>query len=124
MTERGEYGDISTVIGLVVGIACIIISIFIGGGDLGSFIDFPSIFIVFGGVIAALLISYPIPKLMVGLKSVKHAFSKKEADPTQVITKINDLALAARKEGLLALEEIAQSMEDAFLKKGILLIED
>lgn len=124
MTERGEQVDISTVIGLIVGIVCVIISIFWGGGNPGNFIDEASIFIVFGGVIGAMLISYPMPKLLEGLKTIKHAFNKKEIDPTEVITKINDLALAARKEGLLALEEIAQNMDDAFLQKGILLIVD
>ena len=30
----------------------------------------------------------------------------------------------ARKEGLLALEEVAQNLDDEFMKKGILLIVD
>lgn len=116
--------DISTVIGLISGLVFVIVSIFWGGGNIGGFIDIASIFVVFGGIIASMLISYPLPKLLEGLKTIKYAFTKKEIDPTEVITKINDLALAARKEGLLALEEIAQNMDDAFLQKGILLIVD
>lgn len=124
MTERGEKVDISTVIGLISGIGFVVVSIFWGGGNIGGFMDTASVFIVFGGVIASMLISYPLPKLIEGLKTIKYTFTKKEIDPTEVITKINDLALAARKEGLLALEEIAQNMDDAFLQKGILLIVD
>lgn len=116
--------DISTVIGLVVGTICIIVSIIIGGGGIMDFVDMPSVFIVIGGTACALLVAYPIPKLLEGLKTIKYAFNKQDIDPTEVIKKINDLALAARKEGLLALEEIAQSMDDAFLQKGILLIVD
>lgn len=117
--------DISTILGFIVGVVCIITSIIIGGGSLTEgFIDGPSVFIVFGGIIAAMLVSYPIPKLLEGLKTIKYAFRKQEIDPTEVITKINDLALSARKEGLLALEEIAQNMDDPFLQKGILLIVD
>lgn len=116
--------DISTILGFIVGTVCIVVSIFIGGGNIGSFIDPPSIFIVIGGLIGAMLVSYPIPKLLSGLKAAKHIFSKKEGNASEVITQINDLALAARKEGLLALEEIAQGMDDAFLQKGILLIVD
>lgn len=116
--------DISTVIGLISGSIFIVVSIFWGGGNIGGFIDAASVFIVFGGVLASMLISYPMSKLLEGLKSAKFAFSKKEMDPTEVITQINELALAARKEGLLALEEIAQHMDDAFLQKGILLIVD
>ncbi len=116
--------DISTIIGLVSGIVFVLISIVLGDGRIMLFIDYPSILIVFGGIISALFVSYPIPKLLEGLKTGKHVFSKQEIDPTEVISKINELALSARKEGLLALEEIAQGMDDPFLQKGILLIVD
>ena len=116
--------DIATISGLVSGILFIVISIVLAGGTARQFIDFPSIMIVFGGTFGALLISYPMSKFMQSVKTIKHAFSSRELDPTAVISKINDLALAARKEGLLALEEIAQGMDDAFLQKGILLIVD
>ena len=41
-----------------------------------------------------------------------------------MIKKIIDLSNVARKEGLLALEEAAGDLDDAFLKKGILLVVD
>lgn len=116
--------DISTIIGLASGTIFVIISIILGEGRVSLFLDWPSVMIVFGGITAALFVSYPIPKLVEGFKTGRHAFSKQEIDPTEVISKINELALSARKEGLLALEEIAQGMDDAFLKKGILLIVD
>lgn len=116
--------DIATLVGLVAGTIFLILSIILSGGRLLLFVDVPSMMIVFGGTAAALLISYPIAKFMESLKTVSHAFAHKPLDPTEVISKINELALAARKEGLLALEEIAQGMDDAFLQKGILLIVD
>lgn len=116
--------DISTIIGLVWGIICVIVSIILGQGRIMLFVDWPSIFIVFGGIVAAMLVAYPIPKLVAGLKVASHAFKKNDIDPTKVISQINDLALSARKEGLLALEEIAQGMDDPFLQKGVLLIVD
>ncbi|MHC1750489.1 MAG: motility protein A [Cellulosilyticaceae bacterium] len=115
--------DIATLAGLVSGFVCMIISILLAG-RLSLFFDLPSVLIVFGGCTAALLISYPIKKFLAGLKTIGHAFKDVELDPKGLIIQINELALAARKEGLLALEEIAQKMEDPFLKKGILLIVD
>jgi chemotaxis protein MotA len=41
-----------------------------------------------------------------------------------VIRNIINLSNVARKEGLLALEEAANNIEDDFLKKGIMLIVD
>ncbi len=116
--------DISTIIGLVSGIVFILVSIVLGEGQILLFINMPSILIVFGGIASALMVSYPIPKLLEGFRTGRHAFSKSIINPTEVIKKINDLALAARKDGLLALEEIAQEMDDQFLQKGILLIVD
>lgn len=116
--------DIATIVGLISGTIFILISIVLSGGRLGLFFDGASAMIVFGGSLAALLIAYPLPKFMEGLKTAKHGFSNMVIDPTALITQINELALAARKEGLLALEEMAQNMEDPFLKKGILLIVD
>lgn len=116
--------DIATLIGLVSGWIFIFVSIILAGASVMAFVDIPSVMIVFGGTIAALLMAYPMPKFLQSLKTIRHAFFSKELDPTIVINKINELALAARKEGLLALEEIAQGMDDPFLQKGILLIVD
>lgn len=116
--------DISTLLGLIVGTVCVVASMYMGGGTIGDFIDPASIFIVIGGVIAAMLVAYPIPRLVAGLKVAKYAFVKQTFEPIQAIKQINDLAQSARREGLLALEEIAQGLNDPFLKKGILLIVD
>ena len=116
--------DISTIIGVVLGAACMVLGIIQSGTPFTTFIDTGSILIVIGGTIAAMLLANPLPKFLEGLKTIKLVFSNHEMDPTNVIKKINDLAFAARKEGLLALEEIAQSMDDAFLQKGIMLIVD
>ena len=116
--------DISTIVGLVVGAVCMVFGIIQTGTSLMTFVDPGSILIVIGGTIAAMLISNPLPKFLESVKTAKHSFSNKEVDPTTVITKINELAYAARKEGLLALEEIAQNMDDLFLQKGIMLIVD
>lgn len=116
--------DISTLIGLGMGFGCILISIILSKGRMILFLDAPSAFIVFGGLIAALLVTYPLPKFLSSVKTIKLIFSNNVFDPTVAIQQINELAQAARKEGLLALEEMAQKMDDPFMKKGILLIVD
>lgn len=115
--------DIATLVGLVAGTVFMVASILLSG-RLSLFFDMASIMIVFGGAFSSLLIAYPLPKYLAALKTAKHAFKHVELDPKGVIKQINELALAARKEGLLALEEMAGHMEDPFLKKGVLLIVD
>ncbi|ONI46353.1 flagellar motor protein MotP [Candidatus Epulonipiscium fishelsonii] len=116
--------DKGTPIGLVFGAFAIVATILIGGGDLMGFVDMPSIFIVFGGLIAAMLIGYTIPELVAGFKSFKVALNDPGFNPADLIQQVNELAQAARKDGLLVLEEKAQSMEDPFMKKGIGLMVD
>ena len=57
-------------------------------------------------------------------KGVGLAFKDPKYDNGSTIAKIIELSNVARKEGLLALEEVAQNLDDEFMKKGILLIVD
>jgi chemotaxis protein MotA len=115
--------DISTVAGMILGVAFLIVGIMING-TLGTYYDLASIMITLGGTFAATLISFPLPKFMETLRSVKHIFLVREMNAAQAIDRIIELANVARKEGLLALEEAAMQLDDDFLKKGILLIVD
>lgn len=115
--------DIATIVGLISGFIFIIWGIFISG-DIGSFIDIPSILIVLGGTLASTLISYPIKSFLGTFRVVKNAFLHKEISPDSVIVEIIQLANVARKEGLLSLEEFGEKIDDEFLKKGIMLIVD
>lgn len=115
--------DISTVVGLLLGIIFILGSI-LKSGDLGSYFDFPSIIIVIGGTIASTLASFPLNRFLNISKVIKKAFYYKEISPDEVIGDIINLANVARKEGLLSLEEHSENLEDDFLQKGIMLIVD
>lgn len=71
-----------------------------------------------------ILASYSIPEYIAGFKSILLTFKSSDADVSTVIKKVIDLSNIARKEGLLSLEEAAGDLDDAFMKKGILLIVD
>ena len=119
--------DIATIIGLVVGFAMTIFGIIQSGGASAltdSFMDLPSFIITFGGSLSSLITSYTLKDSINSLKSVGTAFKDPKLDPAETISKIIELSNVARKEGLLALEEVAGTLEDEFMKKGILLIVD
>ncbi len=115
--------DKGSPLGLVLGSVFIVVTILLDG-ELSSFINIPSIMIVFGGVIASMLIAFPIEKVISGLKGFPLIFQENTYDPNALIVQINDLAQAARREGLLVLEEKAREMEEPFMKKGIMLMVD
>lgn len=115
--------DIASLIGLVLGIVFLVVSITLDG-NIWDFADLASVMITIGGTFAATLVSYPLEKFINSLKTIRYIFKTVENNAGNVIQKIIELANVARKEGLLALEEAAQSIDDDFLKKGILLIVD
>ncbi|MFN3197559.1 MAG: motility protein A [Bradymonadia bacterium] len=108
--------DISTLLGLVGGFGLIIVSILMGG-ELGLFINIPSLTVVIGGTIAALLVRFSIPETIrtLGLIKMSLFFSLKTKE--EVIQQFGELAQIARKEGLLALERI--ELDDPYMAKGI-----
>lgn len=120
--------DLASVIGFVSGLFFLLMSIFMGASfdiaKTGIFIDPPSIMITIGGTVAGTLISHSLKKIVVGLKATKKIFAAPNDDPAAAITNIISLANMARKEGILSLEDAVTTMEDEFLKKGIMLIVD
>lgn len=114
---------ISTIIGMVAGVACICIGILMQG-PLSSFFDPGSVFIVLGGTLANMVIAFPINVILDTLKAARLAFSSKAFDPSDNIEQIIELANVARKNGLLALEDMLETIENPFLRKGIMLIVD
>lgn len=115
--------DIATIIGILIGMAFIIMGILVDG-DLITYYNLASIFIVLGGTISATFVAYPLAKVTEAMRIVSKAFSNKEIEPSEIIQKIIGLANVARKEGLLALEEASEAIDDHFLQKGIMLIVD
>ncbi len=115
--------DIASFIGMVSGIILIVVSILLNG-SLSTYVDLPSVMITVGGTIASTLISYPLKEVLNSFKVMKYIFFNKPLDNNEVIRQIVELANTARKDGLLALEDMAGSLDDPFLKKGILLVVD
>ncbi len=119
--------ELGSLIGLVAGVICIFATMLISAGSvaaLGGFVDLPSILIVFGGGITSVMVSFPLPVVTAGFKSIGLIMKAQNNDPAAIIKKIIDLANLARREGLLALEEAVSDVEDQFLKKGVMLVVD
>ncbi len=119
--------DLASLIGVIAGIVLCVFGIVVDTMDfsiIGGFINPPSVLITLGGSLASVLTSNTLNEFINGLKCITLAFKTSNANLENAIKQIIDLSNVARKEGLLALEEAAQEIEDPFMKKGILLIVD
>ena len=118
--------DIASLAGIILGAVMFVFGVFSNGGfeALKNMVDSASIIITVGGSISGVLAAHKLSDFINGLKGITLTFKEKAEDPAETIKKIIDLSNVARKEGLLALEEVAQNLDDEFMKKGILLIVD
>ena len=122
--------NISFLVGLLAGFGLVIYGI-VGSGSgvsqiLTSFIDMPSVYITFGGAIAATIMSVPAKYLKDVPKNLKVLMKKEKINLNFYIDTIEELAKEARLKGLLALEQKVNGMDlqDEFLKYCVMLIVD
>lgn len=115
--------DLSTIIGLVSGIVLFLVALGIGG-PLGTFYSTSSLIIVLGGTLSASIISYPFEQVKQILKTVKKTLSKTMFSSSEIIQLMVRFSQKARREGLLALEDEIEQIDDAFMKKGVQLVVD
>lgn len=117
--------DILTPIGITLGFIMIMVAIISKGGDnAGSFMDISSIFIVIGGLAASLLINFKLDQIKLTGKILKEAFHQNDQGLPELIKLFIKLSEQARREGLLALENHLEEVDDEFIRKGILLAID
>lgn len=118
--------DLASLIGLVLCFGMVVYGIIDAGGlaSFPTYLNWPSAVITFGGAFASTMTACSMKDFLSGLKSFMLIFKGPKENSSEIIGKIIDLSNVARKEGLLSLEEAASDLDDAFLKKGILLIVD
>ncbi len=118
--------DPGALIGLIIGGGLILVSIMMGGGIAGVFgyIDIPSILIVFGGTLAAILVRYPIPAVIGAIGVAKKTVFVKIGTAEEEIKRLIEYCRISRREGLLGLEKEIEKIKDAFLIKAVRLLVD
>jgi chemotaxis protein MotA len=117
--------DIALIIGVVIAFIGIIGGYLIEGGSLMGLFNIPGFMIVILGTIGATFISFPL-ELMLGLPKATMAavFNKVQVHAHHMAKELVSMADKARREGLLSLEDEARAIEDAFARKGLMLMID
>lgn len=116
--------DLSTIIGIIVGLAALIGGFLWEGGELGGLMQWAAALIVFGGTFAAVMISFPLAKLKTVPKAIALAFTTGPQDKEELIEDLAGMSLISRRQGVLALEKKAEEHADPFLREGIQLVVD
>jgi len=116
--------DITSLIGPIAGIALILGSFLMEGGDLISLVQVTAALIVFGGTFGAVVFSFTQEQLMSAMKATKRVFLNQHVDQKEIIAEIVRYATKARKEGVIVLEKEAKNASDPLIKLGLEAVSD
>lgn len=113
--------DIATIIGLIGSFGIVMAAMILGGG-LSVFFNIPSLLVVVGGSTFIVLMKFNVSQFLGAIKVAMKAFFFKSQSLDDLIEKSVKLADAARKGGLLSLENF--KVDNEMLQKGIQLLVD
>ena len=116
--------DITTILGLVMGVGAVLVSFLMEGGHISALIQIPAIILVIFGTFGAAVVTTSMSQLLNLPKLFRIILFEKKLNAQQLIELIYTLSQKSRKNGLLSLEKDLSAIDDSFLKKAIQLAID
>lgn len=115
--------DIATIMGIIGGLIVVIFGA-LQGGSIGGLFDIGSIFITIFGSYFCLFTNYPLRYVIGIFKVMGITFKVPDFGEKTLVQKLVSFAERARREGLLALEDELEDLDDEFMKTGLRLVVD
>ncbi len=116
--------DILSLLGVLIGLTALIGGNFMEGGSWQALINGPAAIIVIGGTLGAAMLQTPWIQMRRAFSIAPWVFNPPPQLFDDALQRIVRWAVAARKEGLLGLETMAESEKDLFAQKGLQLLVD
>ena len=119
--------DKASLIGLVLGVVVVVVTIMLvmsHGGNLAMFWSTKGIIMVFGGTLSVLFMAMPMEKLTQVPGYIKAFMREPSMTGPDTVTLMNTLSDKARRDGILALENDVEEVQDPFLKQGLKMAVD
>jgi chemotaxis protein MotA len=117
--------DKTSWIGIVIGFVVLVGGLILKGSDPIALYNPAALLIIFAGTAASILIAFPINEVKKIPSLFKVIFSEVKLIPVkELIPMFTEWAIVARKDGLLALEDLAEEVENPFLQRGLKMVVD
>lgn len=116
--------DKISLFGLFLGISAIVGGQILEGGHVGSLAQPTALLIVLGGTMGAVMLQSPYAVFIRGVRMVRWVWIPPVIDHAALISQVTGWGHIARREGLLALENVINQLDDAFMRKGLQLLVD
>jgi chemotaxis protein MotA len=114
----------SSAIGLVVAIAGLYLGATMEGSNPMAILSPSAMSIVLGGTLGAVIVGTSFASITNIPKMYMKAFSPPQFDLNAKVAELVGYAEAARRDGLLALDEVTSTIEDPYTRKGLQLVVD
>ena len=116
--------DIATILGVLIGLACVFVAVMGDGGNFGLFFHVPAIVIVLGGTFAATCIHFSLGQVFKIMSVVKKTLFYPMPAELDLIQKMVNYSAINRRDGTLALEQQLPKAGDAFLVQALRMVID
>ena len=116
--------DFTSLIGITLALVGIIGGQLLEGGYVGSLLQSAAFLIVLGGTAGAVMVQSPRLVFARGLRMAKWMVFPPEFAPQRLIAKVVQWSLAARREGMLSLEQQLNMENEPFVRKGLQMLID
>lgn len=113
-----------TVFGILLGFTAIIGGAILEGLHISSILQPTAALIVFGGTLAAVLISFPSRDIKRAFSGIGKIFSPIKNNSKELIEEITLIAQIARKDGVLAIEQNRGNIKNVDFKKAVKYVVD
>ena len=107
----------------IIGFALVIWSI-TSSGTLSAFYDVPSLVITFFGSLAALFISFPIDDMLSTPKVMRELLFSPDENRVGVVSTFVELSRKARQNGLLAIENDLENIDNEMMVHSVQMVVD
>jgi chemotaxis protein MotA len=115
--------DVLTIAGVVFGLGLVLWGILMGS-KLSAFVNYPGLMITMGGSFGAMLINFQMDQVRQVMKITMQVLFDKKQDVSSLGQLFVKLAQKARREGLLALEDELEEIDEPFLRNGLQMVID
>ena len=117
--------DLGLLFGFLGTWALVVWALFSGsGGNLGMYIDIPSVIIVLGASLTIVFFCFPANNVKGIIAATKKGFFWKSPSIAKLIEDMVSYAEIARRDGILSLEATCKEIEDPFVVQGIQMAVD
>ena len=116
--------DLSTITGIIIGIAIIVLSVFFSAVQPDIFFNLPGLMIVIGGTIAATLVSFPTHELTKVFHVLGNVFRNHKYSVDDDIAEIAYAARLRQHGDMARIQDQLERIPNPFLKTAIELVVD